>query len=45
MGKLLFDTNPLGGMGTPEEIANGIPFLASDDSSHITGAEVAGWQL
>jgi NAD(P)-dependent dehydrogenase (short-subunit alcohol dehydrogenase family) len=31
---------PIGKAGTPEEIANGVLFLASDASSHMTGSEL-----
>ncbi len=43
LGKMV----PLGRVGTPEDIANAILFLASDDASFILGAELAvdgGWR-
>jgi NAD(P)-dependent dehydrogenase (short-subunit alcohol dehydrogenase family) len=36
----LVKLHPIGRLGTPEDIAAGIVFLASDESSFITGAEL-----
>ena len=38
--KTLTDTIPLGRFGKPEEISKAVVFLASDDSSFITGTEL-----
>ncbi len=38
--KMLSGTVPLGRLGTPDEIAKAVVFLASDDTSYITGTEL-----
>jgi NAD(P)-dependent dehydrogenase (short-subunit alcohol dehydrogenase family) len=38
--KSLSSSVPLGRLGTPDEVARAVVFLASDDSSYITGSEL-----
>jgi 3(or 17)beta-hydroxysteroid dehydrogenase len=44
--QLMADFHPLGRLGQPEDIANGVAFLASEASSFMTGTELVidgGW--
>ena len=38
--KMIHSAVPLGRLGAPEEIAKAVVFLASDDSSYVTGTEL-----
>jgi len=37
---MISNTVPQGRLGTPDEVAKAVVFLASDDSSSITGMEL-----
>ena len=38
--QMIHSTVPLGRLGTPDEVAKAVVFLASDDASYITGTEL-----
>jgi NAD(P)-dependent dehydrogenase (short-subunit alcohol dehydrogenase family) len=37
---VLLDRTPMGRLGTALDIANGVPFLTSNESSWVTGSEL-----